>query len=370
MTQITVTQPLLPPLEEFEPFLRRIWENRILTNAGPLHQELEAALCAYLGVSHLSLFANATIALMTAAQVLGFEGEGEVITTPFSFVAGAHALRKQHVCPVFVDVEPHTLNIDPHRIEAAITPRTRGIMAVHCYGNPCATEVIQSIADRHGLKVLYDAAHAFGITVRGESILHAGDLSVLSFHATKVFNTFEGGAIVSRDAATKARIDQLRNFGITDDAVIDEVGLNGKMSEIHAAFGLLQLRYIDAAIAKRAGIAARYREALEQVPGIACLPAGSQDAPNHSYFPVRVRAPYPLSRDGLHARLKEQGILARRYFYPLISDLGAYRSPAAAEPEALPVATAAAKEILCLPIHPALTDADVQRVLAIIQESR
>lgn len=365
MTRITVTQPLLPPLAEFAPLLERIWDSRILTNAGPLHEELEHALCARLGVPYLSLFANATIALMTAVQVLGLEGD--VITTPFSFVAGAHALRRQHVHPVFVDVDPQTLNIDPARVEAAITPRTTGILAVHCYGTPCDTAALHCIADRHGLQLLYDAAHAFGITVGGESVLRQGHLSVLSFHATKVFSTFEGGAIVSHDAATKARIDRLRNFGITDEVTVDEVGLNGKMSEIHAAFGLLQLRYIDAAIVRRAQIAEQYQVALGELPGIDQLPTGSQDAPNHSYFPVRVRAPYPLSRDALYDAFRQQGIYARRYFYPLISDLGAYRAFAPAEPDALPVAAAAAREILCLPMHPGLTDADVTAVLAVMQ---
>lgn len=365
MKRITVTQPLLPPLEELQPLLQRIWDSRILTNAGPLHEELEAALCERLGVPFISLFANATIALMIATQVL--ELEGDVITTPFSFVAGAHALRRQGVRPVFVDVDARTLNIDPARIEAAITPRTTGILAVHCYGTPCDTDALQQIADRHGLAVLYDAAHAFGITVGGESILRRGHLSVLSFHATKVFNTFEGGAIVSHDAGTKARIDGLRNFGIRDEVTVDEVGLNGKMSEVHAAFGLLQLRYVDAAIARRAAIARQYRVALADLDGVVPLPDGSQDAPNHSYFPVRVRAPYPLSRDALYDQLRQHGILARRYFYPLISDLGAYRAFAPADPDALPVATAAAREILCLPIHPGLTDADVATVVAVIR---
>lgn len=366
MTRITVAQPFLPPLEEFVPYLERIWTSRILTNGGPLHQELESALCAHLGVPHLSLFTNATIALTTALQVLGLEGE--VITTPFSFVAGAHALRRHGVQPVFVDVEPHTLNIDPHRIEAAITPRTSGILAVHCYGNPCETKAIAAVADRHGLKVLYDAAHAFGVRVGGESILRAGDLSVLSFHATKVFSTFEGGAIVSPDAATKARIDALRNFGIKDETTIDEVGLNGKMSEVHAAFGLLQLRHIEAAIDARAAVARRYRDGLQNVRGIACVPTGHQDAPNHSYYPIRVQSAYPLSRDALYERLKQHGVFARRYFFPLISELGPFRDCPGADAATLPVARAAADEILCLPMHPGLSDVDVARILDIVRE--
>lgn len=366
MTRLTVTQPLLPPLEEFIPYLQRIWDSRILTNGGPLHQELEAALCTYLGVAHLSLFTNATTALMVAVQVLDLDGE--VITTPFSFVAGAHALRQRNLEPVFVDVEPCTLNIDPQLIEAAITPRTSAIMAVHCYGNPCAIDAIQAIADRHRLKVLYDAAHAFGVRMQGRSILHAGALSVLSLHATKVFNTFEGGAIIAPDAATKARIDQLKNFAMKNETTIEEIGLNGKMSEVHAAFGLLQLRYVDDAIARRAAVARRYREALRDVPGIECLPDGAQDSPNHSYFPVRVRSPYPLTRDGLYEMLKLQEILARRYFYPLITDFAAYRDLPSADPCHLPVAVEAAREILCLPIYPALTDDEVSRVIdAVVQ---
>ena len=366
MTRLTVTQPLLPPLEEFIPYLQRIWDSRILTNGGPFHQELEAALCTYLGVAHLSLFTNATTALMVAVQVLDLDGE--VITTPFSFVAGAHALRQRNLEPVFVDVEPRTLNIDPHLIEAAITPRTSAIMAVHCYGNPCAIDAIQAIADRHRLKVLYDAAHAFGVRMQGRSILHAGALSVLSLHATKVFNTFEGGAIIAPDAATKARVDQLKNFAMKNETTIEEIGLNGKMSEVHAAFGLLQLRYVDDAIARRAAVARRYREALRDVPGIECLPDGAQDAPNHSYFPVRVRSPYPLTRDGLYEMLKSQEILARRYFYPLITDFAAYRDLPSADPCHLPVAVEAAREILCLPIYPALTDDEVSRVIdAVVQ---
>lgn len=364
MRPITVTQPHLPPLDDFLPLLQRIWDNRILTNGGPLHQELEAALCAYLDVPHIALFTNGTIALMTALQVLAIEGE--VITTPFSFLAGVHALHWTRLQPVFVDVEPRTLNIDPERIEAAITPATRAIMAVHCYGNPCDVDAIQTIADRHGLKVIYDAAHAFAVRVRGESILRAGDLSVLSFHATKVFNTFEGGAIVAPDAATKRRIDELKNFGLVNEVTVDGAGLNGKMNEVQAAFGLLQLREVDAAIARRAVVAARYRARLASVAGIACLPVGHQDAPNHSYFPVRVGPEFPLTRDGLYDALKANNILARRYFFPLLSDLPLYRNAPGAAPDNLPVAQQAAGDILCLPMHAGLSDDDVERVLAVI----
>jgi dTDP-4-amino-4,6-dideoxygalactose transaminase len=364
MRPITVTQPFLPPLEEFEPYLRQIWSSRVLTNCGPLHQELERELARYLGIEHLSLFANATIAMIVALQVLDLTGD--VITSPFSFVAGAHALRWQQLRPVFVDIDPDTLNLDPSRIEAAITPATRAILPVHCYGNPCAIDAIQAIADRHGLRVIYDAAHAFGIRLRGESVLTAGDLSVLSFHATKVFSTFEGGAIVCHDEATKARIDRLRNFGFVDEVTVREVGLNAKMSEVHAAFGLLQLRHIDEAIARRAEIAARYRRGLANVPGIRCVGHGAQDRPNHTYFPVRVETGYSRTRDGLFEHLKTQGVYARRYFHPLISDFPAYREESRAITMPLPEATQAAQEILCLPIYPAMLDADVDRVLSLV----
>lgn len=349
---IYVTQPYLPPLEEFIPYLEQIWENKILTNGGPFHQQLEQALCEYLGVEHIALFTNGTIALVTALQALRVTGE--VITTPYSFVATSHSLLWNGIKPVFVDIDPNTLNLDPARIEAAITPQTTAIMPVHCYGHPCAVEAIQKIADNYNLKIIYDAAHAFGVEDEGGSILRHGDLSVLSFHATKVFNTFEGGAIVCPDAKTKVRIDQLKNFGHVGETTVVAPGINGKMSEFNAALGLLQLKYIDQALARRKEIDAAYRERLRGVKGIRCLNDAGEKIANYSYFPVLVEPGYPISRDDLYQRLKDHGINPRRYFYPLISDFPMYRGLPSAHRENLPVATVAAQQVLCLPIYPDL----------------
>lgn len=365
MNPLTVTQPYLPPLEEFVPLLAEVWESRILTNAGPKHQALEAALGEHLGVEHISLFSNGTVALITALQALDLTGE--VITTPFSFVAGAHALRWNGLTPVFVDIDPHTLNLDARRIEAAITPRTSAIMPVHCYGHMCDTGAIQAIADRHGLRVLYDAAHAFGVRHNGQSLLRAGDLSVLSFHATKVFNTFEGGAIVSPNAETKRRIDRLRNFGFDSEVSVGEIGMNGKMSEVNAAFGLLQLRHVDNAIERRREIDALYRRALADVTGLHCVTPPAGQTRNGSYFPILVGPQFPLSRDALFEQLRAQGILARRYFHPLISDFPMYRNAPGAAHDQLPVAHRAATQVLCLPIYPAMSNADVGRVLSALR---
>lgn len=363
--KILVTQPVLPPLDAFIPYLEQIWESRQLTNSGPFHQQLEQALRDYLGVSQIALFTNGTLALVTALQALRITGE--VITTPYSFVATAHSLLWNGIRPVFVDIDPVTLNLDPDRIEAAITPHTTAIMPVHCYGHPCEVERIQKIADNYGLKVIYDAAHAFGVHGHDGSILNHGDLSVLSFHATKVFNTFEGGAIVCHDAKTKQRIDHLKNFGFVDEVTVVAPGINGKMSEIMAAFGLLQLQGIDAALHKRQTIDARYRAALADVKGITCLPVREGRA-NYAYFPILVGPEYPLSRDTLYERLREHGIYARRYFYPLISDFPMYRGMPSAAPENLPVAKAAAERVICLPIHPALGAEDVDAVIAFVTE--
>lgn len=354
---IYVTQPHLPPLEEFIPYLEQIWENKWLTNNGPHHQQLEQSLCEYLGVEHLSLFTNGTIALVTALQALRITGE--VITTPFSFVATAHSLLWNGLTPVFVDIDPATCNLDPEKIEQAITTRTTAIMPVHCYGTPCNVERIQQIADTYGLKVIYDAAHAFGVRYKGESILTHGDLSVLSFHATKVYNTFEGGAIVCPDAKTKQRIDYLKNFGFADEVTVMAPGINGKMSEINSAFGLLQLKHVDAAIAKRGEIDARYRYELSAIKGIICLSEPVDTIRTFSYFPVLVENDYPLSRDGLYDKLKEHNIHARRYFYPLISDMPMYRGLSSARGENLPVAKSIAQKVLCLPIY---TDLDLPMV--------
>lgn len=364
--KILVTQPVLPPLDAFIPYLEQIWESRQLTNSGPFHQQLEQALRDYLGVPQIALFTNGTLALVTALQALRITGE--VITTPYSFVATAHSLLWNGIRPVFVDIDPVTLNLDPDRIEAAITPHTTAIMPVHCYGHPCEVERIQKIADNYGLKVIYDAAHAFGVHGHDGSILNHGDLSVLSFHATKVFNTFEGGAIVCHDAKTKQRIDHLKNFGFVDEVTVVAPGINGKMSEIMAAFGLLQLQGIDAALHKRQTIDARYRAALADVKGITCLPVREGRA-NYAYFPILVGPEYPLSRDTLYERLREHGIYARRYFYPLISDFPMYRGMPSAAPENLPVAKAAAERVICLPIHPGLSEDQVDLVLRVVVEA-
>jgi dTDP-4-amino-4,6-dideoxygalactose transaminase/predicted O-linked N-acetylglucosamine transferase (SPINDLY family) len=361
---IYVTQPDLPPLADFVASLEQIWESKFLTNGGRFHQELESALCAHLGVQHVSLFANGTIALMTALQALGIKGE--VITTPYSFVATAHALLWNGLQPVFADVDPLTFNLDPAGIEAAITPRTTAIMPVHVYGTPCDVEGIEAIARRHGLKVIYDAAHAFGVRQHGRSILRHGDLSVLSFHATKVFNTFEGGAIVSHDSETKRRIDQLRNFGIVDEVTVVAAGINGKMNEVSAAFGLLQLKSVDAALDRRRQIAARYRRLLAGVPGIAPMAEPRHEA-NYGYFPVLVGEDFAIGRDALYQLLRDEGIHARRYFSPLITDFPMYAQLPSAAPGRLPVASSVARQVLCLPIYPALEDAQVERIAGLIR---
>lgn len=362
---IYVTQPHMPPLEEFLPYLEKIWANKILTNAGPFHQQLEAALCDYLGVEHLSLCSNGTLGLVTALQAL--DVAGEVITTPYSFVASSHSLLWNGLQPVFVDIEPHSLNLDPSKIEAAITPRTRAILPVHVYGHRCNVEAIQEIADRHQLKVIYDAAHAFGVRDEGGSILRHGDLSVLSFHATKVFNTFEGGAIICPDAKTKQHVDHLKNFGFVDEVTVVAPGINGKMSEINAAFGMLQLRHIDQALDQRRRVDTIYRKALSGIPGIHCLSQQGGQVFNYAYFPILVEPDYPLSRDALYQKFRDNGIYARRYFYPLIADFPMYRDMPSAQPENLPEASLAAKKVLCLPIYAALTAEDLDRVVSVVQ---
>lgn len=368
MTQpIYVTQPHLPRLEEFVPYLEQIWTNKILTNGGPFHQQLEQALCEYLGVQHLALVSNGTLGLVTALQALRITGE--VITTPYSFVATAHSLLWNGIKPVFVDIHPDTLNLDPTRIEAAITPQTTAIMPVHCYGHPCDVEAIQRIADNYNLKVIYDAAHAFGVQDAGGSILRHGDLSVLSFHATKVFNTFEGGAIICPDAKTKQRIDYLKNFGFVDETTVVAPGINGKMSEINAAFGLLQLKHVDMALERRKEIDHIYRAELKNIKGITCPHEKNIITTNNSYFPILIEEEYPLSRDELYEKLKLENIYARRYFYPLISSFPMYRNMPSAQSENLPVATRAVSQILCLPIYPALNSDDQQRIINIIYKA-
>jgi len=361
---IYVTQPSLPQLEDFLPYLQSIWDNKILTNGGPFHQSLEQALCDYLGVQYISLFSNGTLALVTALRALDIRGE--VITTPYSFVATAHSLLWNGITPVFVDIDPQTFNLSAEKIEAAITPETRAILPVHCYGTPCDTQAIRHIADKHGLKLIYDAAHAFGVRNAERSLLLDGDLSVLSFHATKVFNTFEGGAIVCHSAEMKAHIDHLKNFGITDEVTVSELGINGKMSEINAAFGLLQLKHVDAAIARREMIDNLYRKLLSDIPGIECLAIPPSVTRNFSYFPVLVCEPYPLTRDQLYKKLQDANIYSRRYFYPLISQFPMYNKIPSAQTDNLPVATRVASQVLCLPIYQNLTDEDVQTITSLI----
>jgi dTDP-4-amino-4,6-dideoxygalactose transaminase len=362
---INVTQPLLPPLEEFIPYLEKIWESKRLTNGGPFHQELEKKLADYLGVDHLALFANGTLALVTALQALRITGE--VITTPFTFVATAHSLLWNGIKPVFVDIHPETFNLDPEMIEAAITPHTTAIMPVHVYGRPCDVERIQQIADIYGLKVIYDAAHAFGVKFKGNSLLKHGDLSTMSFHATKVFNTFEGGAIICPDAKTKKRIDDLKNFGYSGEDNIVAPGINAKMNELQAAFGLLQLKHIDKAIDRRKEIDTQYREQLSSVKGISCPPLPAETIYNYAYFPILIEKKYPLSRDELNDKLRQQGIFSRRYFYPLITKFSMYRGLPSAAPSNLPISIEAADQVLCLPIYPALENESITRIISIIQ---
>ena len=359
---VYVTRPQLPPLEELLPMLRQMWDSRILTNGGPFHVQFEQALCEHLGVPHVCLFTNATIALLTALQALRITGE--VITTPYTFVATSHALLWNGIKPVFVDIDPETLNLDATRIETAITPQTTAILPVHCYGRPCDVAEIQRIADIHNLRVIYDAAHAFGVRHQGSSVLNHGDLSVLSFHATKVFNTFEGGAVICPDAKTKKRVDHLKNFGFVDETTVIAPGINGKMSEFNAALGLLQLRHVAQALAARRALGDLYREHLADVPGIRCL---NLEGTNHSYFPILVGPDHPRSRDELYRELKKQGIHPRRYFYPLVSSFPMYRGLASARRELLPVATAAAEQVLCLPIFPEMDRAVVDRIVQVIR---
>ena len=359
---ITVTSPLLPDLGELDALLKDIWQRRWITNNGHYHKELERALCDYLKVPYISLFTNGTLPLITALQALRITGE--VITTPYSFVATTHSLWWNGIKPVFVDIDPRTGNLDPGKVEAAITPKTTAILPVHVYGKPCDVEAIQSIADKYGLKVIYDAAHAFGVEVGGKSILEAGDLSTLSFHATKVYNTVEGGALVMHDAKTKQRIDYLKNFGFAGETEVVAPGINSKMDEVRSAYGLLNLRQVDRAIAARRRVAVRYREALRNVPGITFFDDMPGVRHNYSYFPVFVDAEqYGMTRDELYFKMREQNVWGRRYFYPLISTFSTYRGLESAAKENLPVATRIADQVICLPMHHELSEEDVERVI-------
>lgn len=362
---ITVTSPLLPSIDDFNSLLKEIWASKWITNNGTFHRQLEKDLAAYLKVPYLSLFTNGTLPLLTALQALRVTGE--VITTPYSFVATTHSIWWNGCKPVFVDIDPATGNIDPDRIEAAITPKTTAIMPVHVYGKPCDTGRIQEIADKYGLKVIYDAAHAFGVEVDGESILNAGDMSTLSFHATKVYNTIEGGALVMHDEQMKKRIDYLKNFGFADEVTVVAPGINSKMDEMRSAYGLLNLKQVDAAIEARHQVAIRYREALRNVEGITFFDDMPGVRHNYSYFPIFVDAEkYGMTRDELYFKMKEQNVLGRRYFYPLISTFTTYRGLPSAAPENLPQAHKMADSVICLPMHHALSEEDIERILETI----
>lgn len=362
---ITVTSPLLPNLDEFNELLRQIWDSKWITNNGRFHQQLEAALAEYLKVPYISLFTNGTLPLLTALQALRITGE--VITTPYSFVATTHSIWWNGCRPVFVDIEENTCGIDPDKIEAAITPKTTAIMPVHCYGKPVNVDAIQAIADKYGLKVIYDAAHAFGVEINGESVLTRGDLSTLSFHATKVYNTLEGGALIMHDEKTKKRIDYLKNFGFAGETEVVAPGINSKVDEVRSAYGLLNLKQVDAAIEARHQVAIKYRNALRDIPGIRFFDDMPGVRHNYSYFPIFINAKeYGKTRDQLYFEMRDKGILGRRYFYPLISTFSTYRGLPSAAPENLPVATKIANEVICLPMHHALSEENLNRVLEIV----
>lgn len=362
---IYVTQSVLPDLEEFIPYLEQIWDSKVLTNGGPLHQQLEQELCDYLGVKYISLFNNGTIALITALQALNLE-KGEVITTPYTFLATAHAIVWNHLTPVFVDIDPITSNIDPKAVEQAITNKTVAILPVHCYGIPCDVKALQSIATTYKLKLIYDAAHAFAVTCNDQSLLNYGDLSTVSFHATKVFNTFEGGAIICHSAEMKQRIDQLKNFGLVNETTVNDIALNGKLSEVHAALGLLQLKTIDETLIARKKVDHFYRKALADVKGIRCIERLDVDQDNYAYFPIVISEPYPLSRNELIEVLKEHNIFARKYFYPLMTELSVYESYQAHTPNAKLLS----EQVICLPMYPSLAETDLQRILDVIKGSK
>ncbi len=362
---ITVTSPLLPNLDEFHEMLKQIWESKWITNNGSFHKQLEKELAAYLKVPYVSLFTNGTLPLITVLQALHITGE--VITTPYSFVATTHALWWNGIKPVFVDIDLSTGNIDPDKIESAITPRTTAIMPVHVYGKPCNTKRIKEIADKYGLKVIYDAAHAFGVEVNGESVLNAGDMSTLSFHATKVYNTIEGGAMVMHDEETKKRIDYLKNFGFHGETEVIAPGINSKMDEMRSAYGILNLRQVDAAIEARHQVAIKYRETLRNVKGITFFDDMPGVKHNYSYFPIFVEAEeYGMTRDELYEKMKAANVYGRRYFYPLISEFSTYRGLESARPENLPNARKMANSVICLPMHHELSESDITRIIELI----
>lgn len=365
--QITVTAPLLPDLEEFQTMLKEIWESKWITNNGQFHRQLEKALAEYLGVEYISVFTNGTLPLITALQALGLT-KGEVITTPYSFVATSHSIWWNGLTPVFVDIEEETCGMDPAKIEAAITPNTVAIMPVHCYGKPCKTKEIDAIAKKYGLKVIYDAAHAFGVKVNGESILNAGDISTLSFHATKVYNTIEGGALICHSAEMKHQIDNLKNFGFQGEVTVEAPGINGKMDEVRAAYGLLNLKQVDAAIEARQKVANAYRAAFRNVKGIRFFDDMPGVRHNYSYFPIFVDAEqYGMTRDELYEKMKAENVYGRRYFYPLITAFDPYRDYPSANTANLPMATKIADQVICLPMHHELSEEDLKRIVNCIK---
>ena len=365
--QITVTAPLLPDLEEFKTMLKEIWKSKWITNNGLFHRQLEKALAEYLGVEYISVFTNGTLPLITALQALGLT-KGEVITTPYSFVATSHSIWWNGLTPVFVDIEEETCGMDPAKIEAAITPNTVAIMPVHCYGKPCKTKEIDAIAKKYGLKVIYDAAHAFGVKVNGESILNAGDISTLSFHATKVYNTIEGGALICHSAEMKHQIDNLKNFGFRGEVTVEAPGINGKMDEVRAAYGLLNLKQVDAAIEARQKVANAYRAAFRNVKGIRFFDDMPGVRHNYSYFPIFVDAEqYGMTRDELYDKMKAENVYGRRYFYPLITAFDPYRDYPSANTANLPMATKIADQVICLPMHHELSEEDLKRIVNCIK---
>jgi dTDP-4-amino-4,6-dideoxygalactose transaminase len=362
---ITVTQPYLPPLEEFIPYLNNIWNNKWITNNGPFHQTLEKELANYLGVDYLSLFSNGTLALITALQALNIKGE--VITTPYSFVATSHALWWNQITPVFVDIDPQSLNLNPDLIRSAITEHTTAILPVHVYGNPCDHEKIEKVARENNLKIIYDAAHAFNVKIANNSILNFGDLSILSFHATKVFSTIEGGAIISHSAEMKYHIDNLKNFGFRGETIVEEPGINAKMNEVQAAYGLLQLKYIDKLIEKRKFLTELYKKLLNQTSGISFIEIDPSVSYNYSYLPILIDKKFYISRDDLYKKLKDHNILSRRYFYPLISSFSPYKELKSSSILNLPVANKISNEVLCLPLYYDLSYEDVERIVKVIK---
>ena len=362
---IFVTQPSLPPIKDLIPYLEQIWDNKIITNNGPFHKQLEDALCNYLGVPYISLVSNGTIGLIVALKALNIKGE--VITTPYSYVATAHALSWNKIKPIFVDIDPNTLNLNPKKIEAAITPNTTAIMPVHVYGNPCDVDAIEVIAKKNNLKVIYDAAHAFGVECHCGSILQHGDLSILSFHATKVFNTFEGGAIISQNKKTKDHIDQIKNFGFTGETTVEQIGINGKMSEFNAALGLLQLKQIDNDIKKRKKVDETYRQGLKDILGVKCLTYTNMEKGNYSYFPIFVDDNYPLTRDQLYYKLRENGINGRRYFYPLVNEFSIYRKIKNNIQANSSAAKLSSQKVICLPIYSKMKIKDIKIILDLIK---